>query len=236
MDAGEVSHRTSGPAARRERALAGFIAHVARYGYRDTRVDRVCRDVGISSRDFYTWFTTKERCYLMIFSAFANYVMRQADQAFATTDGPWEDRLRAALVSAVDHLRASPRMIRFVGELYQVEHGRAVLTQLVGRYRRLRCADEWGRETPADPVGLADRGEPVEAIVASVAAGPILRYLRDGRSDDLPELVPWIVYHLSLDLLDPDRAARLLPRDTRSAPSFDPGPAGSPRRRSGRGR
>ena len=46
-----------------------------------------------------------------------------------------------------------------------------------------------------------------ESIAAGVAVEPIRRYLEDGKVDRLAELVPWIVYYMTLHFFGPERAA-----------------------------
>ena len=56
--------------AKQRSARDSFIERVAAAGFRNTRIEDVCRDVGVSHREFYRWFGNKDQCYLSIFDTF----------------------------------------------------------------------------------------------------------------------------------------------------------------------
>lgn len=190
---------------KRERALGTFIEHVARTGYRQTRVEDVCRCAGVSTRDFYTLFGSKERCYFVVFYAFGHQLIARSEHAYEAVDGPWEARIRAALEVATEWLVAHPRMVRFLVEYRSVEHGNEALLRLVARAQGIYLTDEVRKSAPPLP------GEALESIVSGLVVQPMLRYVQEGKLHRLPELVPWIVYYMTLNLLGPDRAALQYP-------------------------
>jgi AcrR family transcriptional regulator len=186
----------------RERAMSAFVTRVATTGYRQTHVEDVCRDVGASTRDFYAWFGKKDRCYLTVFAAFGNYVITQAERAYNGVPGPWETRLRLALEAAFDELTARPKMVRFLGQSSQVDGSRAVLLSMIERSRPLYFPEEVRQQVDDVP------REPLEIIASSSIVYPIVMYVREGKLQDISELIPSILYHLSLVFFGPERAAR----------------------------
>lgn len=186
----------------RERALSAFVNRVAANGYRRTHVEDVCRDVGASTRDFYAWFGKKDRCYLTVFAAFGNHVIVQAERAYREAPGAWETRIREALEAAFEQLTTRPKMVRFLSQYPQVEGGRAVLLGLIERSRQIYFSDEVRRQVDDIPQ------EPLEVIVSSSIVYPMIGYVREGKLQDIPELIPSIVYCLSLVFFGPERAAR----------------------------
>jgi AcrR family transcriptional regulator len=188
----------------RERALSAFVTRVAASGYRETHVEDVCRDVGASTRDFYAWFGKKDRCYLTVFSAFGNHVITVAERAHGEASGPWETRTRAALEAAFEQLTSRPKMVRFLSQSPYVDGSREVLLSLVARSQRVYLTDEVREHVDGIPP------EPLEVIVSSSVMYPIITYVREGRAQDIPELVPSMVYYLTLVFFGAERAARQL--------------------------
>jgi AcrR family transcriptional regulator len=189
----------------RERALAAFVTRVAATGYRHTHVEDVCRDVGASTRDFYTWFGKKDRCYLTVFAAFGNHVITVAERAQREVSGPWEARIRAGLEAAAEELMGRPKMVRFLNQSHHVAGCREVFLSLVARSQHVYLTDEVRQHIGDIPQ------EPLEAVVSGTVVYPIITCIREGKVQDIPELIPSMVYYLTLVFFGPERAARQLP-------------------------
>jgi AcrR family transcriptional regulator len=188
----------------RERALSAFVTRVAASGYRETHVEDVCRDVGASTRDFYAWFGKKDRCYLTVFAAFGNHVITVAERAHGDAPGPWETRTRAALEAAFEQLTSRPKMVRFLGQSPYVDGSRDALLSLIARSRHVYLTDEIRGHVDDIPP------EPLEVIVSSSVMYPIITYMREGKAQDIGELIPSMVYYLTLVFFGAERAARQL--------------------------
>ena len=187
--------------AKQQAARASFIARVASDGFRNTRIEDVCRDVGVSHREFYRWFGNKDQCYLSIFDTFARAVVDAGQQAFDETAGPWEVKLRACLFAAVRELAADPHRVPFLLEWHAVDGGERAMWGLVDSAERVYLTDEVRHHSPEAPAAA------YESIAAGVAVEPIRRYLEEGKVDRLADLVPWIVYYMTLHFFGPERAA-----------------------------
>ena len=165
---------------------------MAASGYRETHVEDVCRDVGASTRDFYAWFGKKDRCYLTVFAAFGNHVITVAERAHGDTSGPWETRTRAALEAAFEQLTSRPKMVRFLSQSPYVDGSRDALLSLIARSRHVYLTDEIRGHVDDIPP------EPLEVIVSSSVMYPIITYMREGKAQDIGELIPSMVYYLTL--------------------------------------
>src|SRR5580704_14970756 len=176
----------------RERALSAFVTRVAADGYRETHVEDVCRDVGASTRDFYAWFGKKDRCYVTVFAAFGNHVITVAERAYRDASGPWETRLRAGLDATFAQLTSRPKMVRFLSQSPYVDGSRDVLRSLITRSQHVYLTDEVREHVDDIP------REPLDVIVSSSVVYPIITYIREGKAQDLPELIPSMVYYLTL--------------------------------------
>ena len=187
--------------AKQRAARDSFIERVARDGFRNTRIEDVCRDVGVSHREFYRWFGNKDQCYLSIFDAFGRAVVDAGQQTFDETTGPWEAKLRAGLLAAVRELASDPHRPPFLLECQAVDGGERAMWQLVASAERVYLTDEVRHRSPPAPAAA------YESIAAGVVVEPIRRYLEEGKVDRLPDLVPWIVYYMTLYLFGPVRAS-----------------------------
>src|ERR1044072_5909622 len=86
-------------------------------GFRDTAVSDVVRIARTSRRSFYEHFTDREACFLALFEATTEEMMRGIRRAVGTRKS-WEDQVDAALAGYFDSVAARPRLFRsFTREL-----------------------------------------------------------------------------------------------------------------------
>jgi TetR/AcrR family transcriptional regulator len=81
----------------RIRIHGAMVEAVAANGYERTSVKQVIALAGVSRRSFYEQFANKQECLLATFDLLAGDTMRRAADAYGASDGPLEERLRAAL-------------------------------------------------------------------------------------------------------------------------------------------
>lgn len=189
----------------RRRVLGSFTRRVIRVGFRNTRVEDVCREAGISNRDFYSWFGNKDGCYLAVFDAVGRKLLEGGRRAFDAAPGPWETKLRAGLDSVACRLGTHPRVVRFLMEHEAVDGGASAVWRLIAGAEQVYLTEELRHGSMGMPAAT------LEAIVTSVVVYPMVGYVESGRLDRLPELVPWIVHYSTRHLFGPERAARLAP-------------------------
>jgi AcrR family transcriptional regulator len=80
----------------RTRIHGAMIEAIARHGYEATSVKEVIELAGVSRRSFYEQFANKEAAFLVTFDLIARNDIKRLRRAFLATDGPLEQRARAA--------------------------------------------------------------------------------------------------------------------------------------------
>jgi AcrR family transcriptional regulator len=170
----------------RDRLTAGIIAAVAERGYHDATVTQICAAAGVSRRTFYTYFSSKEECFLEAFNRVVDFLsdaMREAE--VEGTD--WPGLVRERFTALLNVFAANPDLVRFAliappraGEGLAA-HQRAALDRLlevltVGRPNRVRV-------TPSA----------VEQALLGGGMSLIARKVEKGEGSSLPELLPDLV-------------------------------------------
>lgn len=172
----------------RDRIAAGMIATVAELGYHEATITRIVEAAGVSSRTFYTYFSTKEECYLDTFDVIVGHLTAEMNAAVETAEVEWPQTVEVRLLAMIEALADNPDLVLFCFVSLGTE-GPAVT-----RHRR------WMEEmlaliTAEMPASLsADDPSPAagQAIVGGLSA-LLLREVRSGRGKDLVALVPSLV-------------------------------------------
>ncbi|HXF31277.1 MAG TPA: helix-turn-helix domain-containing protein [Solirubrobacterales bacterium] len=174
----------------RDRLTAGMIATVAAHGYHETTISEVAAAAGVSRRTFYSYFDSKEACFLDTFGLIEDHLVEVMTDA-GTTIRAWPARAKAQLSVMLEELAANPDLVRFAliappaaGGRF-LERYRAFLERLIGvvagdRVPRSKVANE-GAE-------LAMAGGLAALITAKVNAGEGERLL-----ELLPELTELVL-------------------------------------------
>ena len=193
----------------RDRILDAFVIVVGRTGLAKAHVADVCAEAGVSTREFYAVFLNKDDCFLSAFDAGARLVFQGAKQAYEQAEGRWEDRLRATLDVVFGLLGANPAFARLC--ILESQYAGPVagerLSGIVRGFRRTFG----GGEIPSLSQDLT--GDGLESVLIGGAFRPVVEYVREGKADRLPELVPLVTYFLTLAVVGPERAARQLTLD-----------------------
>lgn len=195
-------------AEKRECAKTAFMRRVASVGVASTHIGDVVREAHISTEQWYEWFVSKEAAYLMLFDTCGGKFLADAQRVFEATPGPWEARMRAALELVTAELEAHPVVARFLLEYQNITGGAQALARLLGRAQAVYLTDEVRRSAPPLPPAALD------SVAGTLIVEPMRRYIADGQLHRLRELVPTVLYCLTLHLLGPERAAPLRPAPT----------------------
>jgi AcrR family transcriptional regulator len=171
-----------------DRLTAGVIETVAGEGYADASVTLICAAAGISRRTFYSYFESKEACYLHVFGVVEAHLFEAIAEA-AAADPDWPVRARARLGALLQAFDENPDLVRFTLVAPLRAGGR-----IADRYRQALerilagltgdLPDRGGGREPTPPVQQALLGGVVALIVkqAEKEAG------RGGLTALLPEL------------------------------------------------
>jgi AcrR family transcriptional regulator len=184
----------------RDRLAAGIIAAVADKGYRDTTVTDIAAAAGVSRRTFYTYFSSKEECYLATYEVIGRY-LAAASLSGGEGEEEWPRRVRAEIAGAMEFFSANPDLVRF----YLIAPPRAG-EAVADRYRMgaTRVLAQLSQGLPRD----AKRPTPdvLNAIAGGMAA-LIVRKVEAGEGERLDALVPDLVELFLTPYLGREQAA-----------------------------
>lgn len=170
----------------RDRLAAGIIAAIAEKGYRDTTVTDIAAAAGVSRRTFYTYFSSKEECYLATYEVIGRY-LAEASLSGGEGEEDWARRVRAEIAAAMEFFASNSDLVRF----YLIAPPRAG-EAVADRYRlgATRVLAQLSRGLPRE----AKRPTPdvLNAIAGGMAA-LIVRRVEAGEGERLDELVPDLV-------------------------------------------
>src|ERR1700759_2858431 len=105
------------PAGHRERLIAARASSIEEKGYRDPTVADVVRIARTSRRNFYEHFADRDACFLALFDATNEAMMREIADA-VQPDRPLDEQVDRAVDAYIDNGAATPALYRsFVREL-----------------------------------------------------------------------------------------------------------------------
>jgi AcrR family transcriptional regulator len=172
----------------RDRLTAGIIAVVAEHGYHDATVAQICAAAGVSRRTFYSYFSSKEECYLQAFDLIGEHLTEALAEAGSDGDG-WPGRVRARLEAMLAIFAANPDLVRFTliaplraGGDIAAHQGVALERILAALTAGISDGKEAARPSPA-----------IEQAVMGGMAGVVKRKVEAGEGERLPELLPDLV-------------------------------------------
>jgi AcrR family transcriptional regulator len=96
----------------RDRLAAGIIAAVSEIGYHETTITQIAAAAGVSRRTFYSYFNSKEDCFLATFDQIADH-LRDAAREAASEQREWPAQVAARIDSGLQIFSANPQLARF---------------------------------------------------------------------------------------------------------------------------
>jgi len=190
----------------RDRLAAGAIAAVAERGYHDASVTEICAGAGVSRRTFYSYFSSKEECYLQTFDFVGDHLRQVMTEAGAGEED-WPEKVRARLAAMLEVFAANPDLVRFT----LVAPLRAG-AEIVGRYRLglERLLEVLAEDRPAD--GSERRPSPaIEQALLGGMMATITRRVENGEGE-LEDLLPDLVELFLTPYVGRETAARAAAR------------------------
>jgi AcrR family transcriptional regulator len=195
-------------ASQRARLLEAVGRAVADRGYAGATIDDIVRGAGVSKKTFYEHFRDKEECFLAAYEAAGGELFARVREAHSGTSA-WIDRMRDGISAYLRWLAAEPALARvFLIEVAAAGPRAAECRErLRDRYAELmrELQDQARAEIPSLP------RLPAEIFHALVAAVDelVVRRIREGRAEELPELEPVLLYLQVALLAGPQVAAEL---------------------------
>ena len=159
----------------RERLIAGSIAAVAERGFRDTTVTEISAAAGVSRRTFYSYFQTKEECFLATFDLLEEHLFAAISAAPASRQS-WIQQVRARIAALLALLEENPDLVRFAvvappaagGPV--TERNRGLLERLVGALAT-GAPEGRGYSTPTEVELEATAGALAAVLAGKVSEG-----------------------------------------------------------------
>ncbi|NLT06378.1 MAG: TetR/AcrR family transcriptional regulator [Solirubrobacterales bacterium] len=192
-------------ASQRGRILDAMKSAAGDLGYHDASVAEVIKRAGVTRKAFYKLFDDKEQCFIQAYERDLARLLTLTLEAFETQDA-WADRLRAALSALLHALGRDPAAAR----LCFIEVMTAGPRAIAARNEAMR-----GFTLIFDAGRLEDDRARPPALALNMVGGMseiVHREIAAGRAEDLPRVLPDLMYTAVLPILGPDAAERELER------------------------
>lgn len=159
----------------RRRLLRGIAAAVAEKGYAATTIADVVARAHVSKRTFYEHFADKQACYLEAYRRGTDRLGRRMLEAGTAAEGPWRERLRAAVAAYLRVLVDAPASTRtFTSEIQAA--GPAALAARRAMHRRTAEA----LTAVVDDVRQGEPGlRPLRPLVADALVGAMTELVQN---------------------------------------------------------
>jgi len=188
----------------RRRILEATAAQVAEQGYQETTIETIVRRAKVGYKTFYKHYPDKEAAFLALIDAGFERGAQKVEGAYRSEEGPWPDRIGAALGALFEAVAANPDVARVclvdanaAGPEAATRHERAL--------KRLAPLIAPGRE-------LNPRGDTLPASLEETLAGGIAwvlgQRLMAGEAGELRGLLPETVEFVLRPFVGEDEAAR----------------------------
>lgn len=197
----------------RREILDALVRTIALRGYDRTTIDRVLTLADVPGPIFDEHFADKQDCLL---AALADLIARIERAISAQIEGPvpWSERVRIGLRTLLCVLACNPEGAR-VALVESLSAGEPAGARMRSAVARLVPVLEEGR-THADALGAGDTGhlppQTSEAVVGGIAS-ILHRRVLEGRTAELPALLPDLLYFALMPYLGHDRALAAVEAD-----------------------
>jgi AcrR family transcriptional regulator len=193
----------------RERILQAMREAVQEQGFADASIADVIKRAGVSRKTFYAQFADKEGCFLEIYGELMGRLQAVTRDAFDAQD-EWVPALRAGLTALLNALAYEPAVARlcFVDVLAAASRAAERRNEAMRELERIL------------DLGRNDGGASPRALGLSMVGGlgeVIYQEIVGGRAEELPSMLPELMYALVLPFEGREAAERELERASRRA-------------------
>ncbi len=183
-----------------------MVRVVGEKGYRATSVADVLTAANVARATFYKHFQDKHDCFLEAYDLSAEQVIGQVTSG---CDGqlPWLERMESGLAALVDVFAQDPALARMV----MVE---AAMAGSDARRRQLQAIAKFAELMEEGREAVSDRTLPANTstMAASAVSGLIFDELLGGRAEQLPRLMPDLLFAMLVPYVGPQAAAEEMRR------------------------
>lgn len=171
----------------RSRLLAGMAAALVEKGYGAVTIADIARHARVSKRTFYEHFVDKQECFLAVYGAASDRLLRLVGEA-ARPEMSWSEQVRVAVHAYLSTLQHDPALTRAM--LLELPSAGAEALRLRRRGQQdfaaflLARVEEGARERPG--------ARPISPAMATAVIGGlnelVLEAVEEGRADRLTDL------------------------------------------------
>jgi AcrR family transcriptional regulator len=183
-----------GVRSREQRILAAMAMCCATNSFAATTIADIVGEAQISRATFYKHFANKQECFDAAVASFAMTLEAAAMEAYSSADSP-SVALPLAVAAFLELLRANPAFARLL--LIEVPVVDSTLLDVPRALLAKGIAAEWGTNGGSDQSSAAVFGS-AHVLIAE--------YIASGRTEELPDLLPELVYVLLLPFAGQSKA------------------------------
>lgn len=196
--------RDAAAADQRRRIFEATAELIAEQGYQETTMEQIVRRAKVGYATFYKHFPDKEAAFLGLLDAAIERTVADVEGAYKREEGPWADRVGAALGALFEDVAAHPAPARAV-LVEAVAAGSDAAAKHEAALKRLAPLLRPGRELNPRQAQLPDT---LEETLAGGVVWVLGQRLVAGEADKLRALLPETLEFLLRPYVGEDEAAR----------------------------
>lgn len=200
----EPVNRNAVAADQRRRILESTAELIAEQGYQETTMEQIVRQAKVGYATFYKHYPDKEAAFLALLDAATDRTVSRVEDAYQREEGPWPDRVGAALGVLLEDVAAHPAVARAV-LVEAVAAGPEAAAKHEAALKRLAPLLRPGRELGSR---RAELPESLEETLAGGVVWVIGQRLVGGEADKLRALLPETLEFVLRPYVGEDEAAR----------------------------
>jgi AcrR family transcriptional regulator len=200
----EPVSRDAADADQRRRILAATAELIAEQGYQETTMEEIVRRAKVGYATFYKHYADKEAAFLALLDAAGDRTVSRVEDAYKREEGPWADRVGAALGVLFEDVAAHPAVAR-AALVEAVAAGPEAAAKHEAALKRLAPLLRPGRELNPRQAELP---ESLEETLAGGIVWVLGQRLIAGEADKLRGLLPETLEFVLRPYMGEDEAAR----------------------------
>jgi|SRR5881394_972849 len=196
--------RDAAAADQRRRILAATAELIAEQGYQETTMEEIVRRAKVGYATFYKHYPDKEAAFLALLDAATDRTVGRVEAAYQREEGPWADRVGAALGVLFEDVAAHPDAAR-AALVEAVAAGPEAAAKHEAALKKLAPLLRPGRELNPRQAELP---ESLEETLAGGIVWVLGQRLIGGEADKLRGLLPETLEFILRPYIGEDEAAR----------------------------
>jgi len=200
----EPVSRDAAAADQRRRILAATAELIAEQGYQEMTMEEIVRRAKVGYATFYKHYPDKEAAFLALLDAATDRTVSRVEDAYEREEGPWVDRVGAALGVLFEDVAAHPAAAR-AALVEAVAAGPEAAAKHEAALKRLAPLLRPGRELNPRQAELP---ETLEETLAGGIVWVLGQRLIGGEADKLRGLLPETLEFVLRPYVGEDEAAR----------------------------